>query len=39
VKGRSPTWLALLLIGTDGDVWYTSDHYGSFEPIDPGNFK
>jgi ribonuclease T1 len=28
-----------LIVGADGDVWYTSDHYGSFEPIDPGNFK
>jgi ribonuclease T1 len=28
-----------LIVGTDGDVWYTSDHYGSFEPIDPGDFK
>jgi ribonuclease T1 len=28
-----------LIVGADGGVWYTSDHYGSFEPIDPGNFK
>jgi ribonuclease T1 len=28
-----------LIVGTGGNVWYTSDHYGSFEPIDPGDFK
>jgi guanyl-specific ribonuclease Sa len=28
-----------LIVGTDGDVWYTSDHYGSFEPIDPKDYK
>lgn len=28
-----------LVIGEAGDSWYTSDHYASFERIDPEDFK
>lgn len=27
-----------LVIGQQGDTWYTSDHYSSFERIDPGAY-
>jgi ribonuclease T1 len=28
-----------LVIGEQGDTWYTNDHYGSFTRIDPGDYR
>ncbi len=28
-----------LVIGADGDVWYTADHYRSFQQLDPEDYK